>query len=474
MQLPIVAPAPVVSEHAPAFEHLFSDVRQFRHFQHYLTALIVLENKSLANISRCILESADKSNLSRFLTDSPWDWYQVNSQRIVYLLSQTESKRGSGSASELILDDTLCEHVGSLFEHVERHYNHTNQSYPLSHNLVTSFYRSREVHFPLHFQLYRRYESVTQWETYVLKYFPEQTIPKTAQERAKLHKQLDPELLKDQSYRDLHEQFMSKIEIAKLLVEQAIDHHLPFSMVLMDSWYLSSELVAMLSACGKDWVSLIKSNRKIETASFQLKDAQGNPISLPTPAVRIDELVPLIPASAYQKIDSADRNYWCFTFCVRIQGLGKVRLVISFDNAALQGTYAVLISNRTNLAAKELLVHYLHRWPIETFYRDSKQLLGLNDYRTRPLEANHAHWCLVFVAYSFLHLESLALSSTKGRGKPPSKPHYSIGDICRQQTQALIEKLILFAHNQLQKGLSTLQVFSHLFAKQHNPRIRNT
>jgi SRSO17 transposase len=106
MQLPIVAPAPVVSEHAPAFEHLFSDVRQFRHFQHYLTALIVLENKSLANISRCILESADKSNLSRFLTDSPWDWYQVNSQRIVYLLSQTESKRGSGSASELILDDT--------------------------------------------------------------------------------------------------------------------------------------------------------------------------------------------------------------------------------------------------------------------------------------------------------------------------------------------------------------------------------
>jgi hypothetical protein len=38
---------------------------QFRHFQPYLTGLIVLPNKSLANIARFILESADntRSNL---------------------------------------------------------------------------------------------------------------------------------------------------------------------------------------------------------------------------------------------------------------------------------------------------------------------------------------------------------------------------------------------------------------------------
>jgi SRSO17 transposase len=73
MQLPIVAPAPVVSEHAAAFGHLFNDERAYQHFQHYLTGLIVLENKSsLSNISRCTLASADKSNLSRFLASSPW------------------------------------------------------------------------------------------------------------------------------------------------------------------------------------------------------------------------------------------------------------------------------------------------------------------------------------------------------------------------------------------------------------------
>ena len=65
MQLPIVAPAPLVTAHADVFRDLFENRRQFQHFQNYLTGLIVLDNKSLTNITRCVLESADKTNLSR-------------------------------------------------------------------------------------------------------------------------------------------------------------------------------------------------------------------------------------------------------------------------------------------------------------------------------------------------------------------------------------------------------------------------
>ncbi len=66
MQLPLVAPAPLVSTHAAAFRDLFENRCQFAHFEHYLTGLMVLENKSMVNIVRCLLESADKTNLSRF------------------------------------------------------------------------------------------------------------------------------------------------------------------------------------------------------------------------------------------------------------------------------------------------------------------------------------------------------------------------------------------------------------------------
>lgn len=465
MPLPIVSPAPIVNQHAAAFRDLFDDPRAYQHFQTYLTGLMVLENKSLTNISRCTLESADKSNLSRFLSEAPWQPEAVNQRRVAYMLSQTVSIRPPERDSDLILDDTLCEHVGSLFEYVERHYNHSEDTYPLAHNLVTSYYHSGAVRFPVNYELYQRYESVTDWERFVRQHFPNQTMPSGAKERAKLHRQLDQELRQDPAFERLHQQFRSKITIAGELIKQAVEQGLPFSTLLFDSWYLSPELVALLAEYEKDWVSLLKSNRNLEVHSFVLKDERGQAVPLEGPHIQVAELVPLIPTQSYRPICVNDQTYWCFTFCVRIPNLGKVRLVISFDNPHGIGTYAVLVTNRTDWSAQQVLRKYLCRWPVETFYRDSKQLLGLEDYRVRSLEAMQAHWCLVFVAYSLLHLACLPPPSN-WQGKRPVAPTQSIGDVCRQQGQALIQALILFAHDRLQQGQSAATVFQELFAKQ--------
>jgi len=245
-----------VSTHAQAFRHLFNDVRQFNHFQNYLTGLIVLENKSLANISRCILDSADKTNLSRFMSESPWNPIEVNQFRIRYIFEKTAAVRLSAQESCLIFDDTLCEHVGNLFEYVERYYDHYEGRYALAHNLVISHYLSGAVRFPVDFEVYRRYEEVTQWESFVRKHFPLQVIATTAKARQPLQKQLDKELLKDPEFARLHEQFRSKVEIVKGLLTQAIEQELPFTTVLMDSWYLSPELVEAFATAHQDWVSL--------------------------------------------------------------------------------------------------------------------------------------------------------------------------------------------------------------------------
>jgi hypothetical protein len=52
MELPIFAPAPVVTAHATVFRDLFDNPCQFRHVQHYLPGLILLPNKRMANIAR--------------------------------------------------------------------------------------------------------------------------------------------------------------------------------------------------------------------------------------------------------------------------------------------------------------------------------------------------------------------------------------------------------------------------------------
>jgi SRSO17 transposase len=272
--------------------------------------------------------------------------------------------------------------------------------------------------------------------------------------------------MKDPEFAELHQQFDSKIDLAKVLLAQAIERNISFTTVLMDSWYLSSELVTFLKEKQKDWVSLLKRNRNLVVHSFQIKDAQGQPIVLPGEQIKVEELVPLIPANAYREVKLKGQRYWCFTRTVRISSIGKVRLLLSFDNPELSGNYAVLVTNRTDWSALEILSGYLQRWSIETFYRDSKQLLGFGDYRMRTLEAIKAHWCLVFVAYSLLHLACLPPSSPKSRGKLPTSVNQSIGEVCRQQGQALIQELILFAYDLLQQGHSAAQVFVDLFAKQ--------
>jgi SRSO17 transposase len=461
MQLPIVAPAPIVTAHADIFRDLFENRCQFRHFQHYLTGLIVLDNKSLANIARCVLASADKTNLSRFFSEAPWFQDRVNDRRLTYLLQQTQAVRGPKADGALILDDTLCEHVGSLFDYVDRHYNHGDATYPLAHNPVTSHYVSGPVRFPVDLRLYRRYEEFTRWAEFVRSHFPARPIPTQKKERARLHKEVAPVLLQDPDFEKLHQQFRTKIALGIELLESAIEHKVPFSVLLFDSWYLADELVSMARYHKKDWISLLKKNRNLETKSFVLKDAAGKPVSLEGPHIAVEDLVPLIPPTAYRAVTVRDKTYWTFTLAVRLPGLGKVRLVVSFKSAELTGTYVVLVTNRVEWGTQRILALYLQRWPIETFYQDGKMHLGLDEYRMRNAEAIGKHWCLVFVAYSLLHLDCLPPSLTQG-----SLPIKTIGEACRQQAQALMQAVILYAHERLQLGQRVEDIFGYLFAKQ--------
>lgn len=460
MQLPLVAPAPLVIQHAEAFKDLFENCKQYRHFQNYLTGLMVLPNKSMANISRCLVDSADKTNISRFMSEAPWFQEQVNDRRLTYLNQETKRVRRSKAESALILDDSLCEHVGSLFEYVDRHYDHADSSYPIAHNPVTSHYLSGAVRFPVDLRLYRRYEEITQWATFVLKHFPGTTIPKKKKERQKLHKQVDETLLKDPEFLVLHNQFRTKIDLAIDLLRSAIQHRLRFDVLLFDGWYLSETLVAEAVRRHKKWISLLKKNRNLETNSFQLKDANGQPIQFEGEHVAVADFVKQIPAQAFKMMVVNDKTYWTFSLTVRIPSLGKVRLVISYENGKLTETYVVLVTNALDWEAKRIIATYLLRWPIETFYQDGKEQLGLDEYLMRNAKAIGKHWCLVFVAYSLLHLD--CLPSPLAKEQVPTK---SIGEACRQQARTLIELLVIHAHNMLQNGDSPKSVFDSLFAK---------
>jgi len=199
----------------------------------------------------------------------------------------------------------------------------------------------------------------------------------------------------------------------------------------------------------------------LETASVHRRDANGWPLKLPGPHLAVDELVPLLPAKAYRPVTVREQTYGCFTLAVRLPGLDKVRLVVSFEHESLTGRAVVLVTNRVDWSAAKSISLYWQRWPTETCDQDSQGPLGFNAYRMRRADAIGKHWCLVFVAYSLWPLTCLPAVPERTRGLI-----HTIGDACRQQGRALIQQLLVFVHDQLSHGVKVDRVFERLFARQ--------
>ncbi len=122
------------------------------------------------------------------------------------------------------------------------------------------------------------------------------------------------------------------VVLAVELIEQALLRKLPFSTVLMDSWYLAPDVVAALNKHQLDWVSLLKKNRKLEVNSFVLRDELGQPhrlcrirkrIALTSPHIKVEDLVPLIPKTAYRKVKVGEKSKRVFYSQSASSGIGK-------------------------------------------------------------------------------------------------------------------------------------------------------
>lgn len=133
-------------------------------------------------------------------------------------------------------------------------------------------------------------------------------MPTEKKKRNLLHKQVDESLLQDAEFAALHEQFRTKIALAIELIEKANERKVPLQIVLMDSWFLCEEVAEVLARLEKDWVSLLKKNRNLAVNSFTLREAQGQQVVLEGAHIKGEELVPLIPRSAYTQVTIGERE----------------------------------------------------------------------------------------------------------------------------------------------------------------------
>jgi hypothetical protein len=79
----------------------------------------------------------------------------------------------------------------------------------------------------------------------------------------------------------------------------------------------------------------------------------------------------------------------------------------------------------------------------------------------RSTKAIGKHWCVVFVAYALLHLTCLPAVPDRTKGLIQT-----LGDACRQQGRALLQRLLVSVHDQLSHDATVDHLFGQLFAKQ--------
>ena len=120
--------------------------------------------------------------------------------------------------------------------------------------------------------------------------------------RHRLPQQSDQVWLEAPECRARHEPFRTNIALAIDLVAEAIRSKVPVGVVVCAAWYLAEDLVRVLVRRRKAWISLLKTNRWLETARVQRRDGNGGALQRPSPHLAVEALVPLIPVQAYRAV----------------------------------------------------------------------------------------------------------------------------------------------------------------------------
>lgn len=177
---------------------------QFKNFELLITGIIINDIANIQALAQGFEGGQHYDSLHHFLSESSWDYEKIM-EASISVIKQLEDKRSFSEKGWLVIDDTLIEKYGKHIEATGKLYDHSKGCFlQYAHCLLLLLYVDhRGNRYPLRFDLY----------------------------------------LKEEYCQRTGERFRTKIEIAKELVQYAIDQGVNFGGVVIDSWYFNKELM---------------------------------------------------------------------------------------------------------------------------------------------------------------------------------------------------------------------------------------
>lgn len=441
---PVISHPQIIEEGTKPFQALFSK-EAFEHFKRYLTGLVVSQNKTIEGINQIFLERFDQSTLNRFLTQMNWSEKTLNDRRVEWLESDPQT-RTRAKNSILSIDDTLTEKYGRKMPEADWYYSpKQGRKYQFGHSLVTSQYTDKDKSFAVDLELYRKYPQKRRLQELAGRI--------NWQDKRELIFYLKKLLKFHQRVKEFEiQRFKTKHELFRELITDATERKLLFEAAAFDSWFFNRENVGHIESFDRNWITQAKSNVVViyEARRTHLKDwakglAQKN-------------------RGEFEKITiktkTQTKNYYCYTKNLKVSMLDKkCRIVVSFDNPYFFGDPKFIVTNNLSWQTRKILDLYSLRWGSETFYRESKLHLGLEDYQLRSLKGTKRHWYLVFLADTLLG----SACRTSALGKLVQGRSRTIGENCRQTSNEILKALICWLFQQIPLYTSPEAVYQVLF-----------
>lgn len=349
------------SEYIDSFDPLWVRKEQKEYFEKTLKGFnSEIKRKNIERISENIIDQ-DYQNLHHFMTTSPWDRNKMNEIRLDFMREHSNSYPTKKAI--LVIDDSGVIKRGKSTDGVGYQYIGQVGKVANGNVFVTSHLVSESKHIPLD----------------IKEFIPEDKT-KTKEEQ----------------------KFITKIEIAIFLIEEAIRRDIKFEFVVADAWYGSSpNFTDYLESKGLKYIVAIKSNRNI---------FYKFPNDLKSSEHKISELLTLIEPDAFRPLDiklsdGSIKKIFFVRMDLKVKGLsGKRRVIIETDRIGdwANAEISYFISNATELRDDTVIRYYHRRNWIEVFYREVKDFLGADEYQVRSMDRILRHWTLCIVTYSMM------------------------------------------------------------------------
>ena len=380
---------------------------QFYNLTLIATALVLGSKFCLSEINRMWLEEKCVSTLSHFMSRAKFSTAEMQHLYALQVMHLYKIKRGY-----FIIDDTMQHHtnyckwihgVFVLFDHA------------LGTNLkaiciaVLYYSDGESIKFPIKHEIYYKDTDNMPWQQgkqYVC-------IP--------------------------------KYDLAVGMLEWAIDHGFPGCIVLADSWFGIGPFIKELKRLKLSYVVEIKDTYTVRmpcktpkrTPTGRLAKNQYDLITLPNVFKNI--LTYTTCGFAANRNEGKEEKIVYHTKIItgRLNSIaGKHRIVQSIDPT--KHTTKYILTDQLTWEATKIISVYSHRWVIEEFFRNAKQLTDMEGATIRSEQGVTLALCLVSWIDSLLHLENYK-RSTAGE---LSKESLTIPSIVRQAQYKNMEAFV--------------------------------